>query len=248
MIRASLLPFLVVIALLLPAGHASARDQFPQMTNEATAGPSDGLAEVREGMLRLLLAAVLGTTLALRPRHKGQTRRNALVVQTQIMLAVVGAVIMLVVGQSLARAFGIVGAANLIRYRSTIDDPKEAVVMLCALAAGLAAGVGLYRLAPAATLFMTLTLWIVEFFEPSARKNFELKVTCKDTAMLRQKIEGVLTGFQLQYELLSESEEELGYSVSSPITVRTSDVSDTIRLVSGAEGAAIEWDEKKSKK
>jgi hypothetical protein len=37
---------------------------------------------------------------------------------------------MLVVGASLARAFGIVGAANLIRYRSKIDDPKDAVVML----------------------------------------------------------------------------------------------------------------------
>lgn len=32
---------------------------------------------------------------------------------------------MLVVGTSLARAFGIVGAAGLVRYRSKIDDPKE---------------------------------------------------------------------------------------------------------------------------
>jgi hypothetical protein len=246
--RVSLPRFILLLALLSPTAHVWARDQVPQLTQEPIAGPTDGLPEVREGLLRLLLAAGLGMTLALRPRHKGQTRRNALVVQTQIMLAVVGAVIMLVVGQSLARAFGIVGAANLIRYRSTIDDPKEAVVMLCALAAGLAAGVGLYRLAPAATLFMALTLWIVEFFEPSARKNFELKVTCKDPAALRQKIEGVLTGFQLEFELLSESEEELGYAVSSPITVRTSDVSDTIRLVSGAESASIEWDEKKAKK
>ena len=62
---------------------------------------------------------------------------------------------MLVVGNSISRAFGIVGAAGLVRYRSTIDDPKEAVVMLCALGAGLASGVGLYALAPFATVFMT---------------------------------------------------------------------------------------------
>lgn len=66
--------------------------------------------------------------------------RQPAVVQTQIILAVVGALIMLVVGASLARAFGIVGAANLIRYRSKIDDPKDAVVMLCALSVGLASG------------------------------------------------------------------------------------------------------------
>ena len=65
--------------------------------------------------------------LALRPRRNGTPERQPAVVQTQIILAVVGALIMLVVGASLARAFGIVGAANLIRYRSKIDDPKDAV-------------------------------------------------------------------------------------------------------------------------
>ncbi len=86
-------------------------------------------------------------------------------VQTQIVLAVVAALIMLVIGASLARAFGIVGAANLIRYRSKIDDPKDAVVMLCALAVGLASGVGLYALAGVGTLFITACLWVIEGFE-----------------------------------------------------------------------------------
>src|SRR5918993_2560801 len=79
------------------------------------------LHEIDDAMVRLPLAAVLGTALALRPRRRGTPPRTAPVVQTQIILAVVGAVIMLVVGASLARAFGIVGAANLIRYRSKID-------------------------------------------------------------------------------------------------------------------------------
>ena len=70
-------------------------------------------------------------------------------------------------------AFFIVGAAGLVKYRSTIDDPKEAVVMLCALGSGLAAGVGLYILAPFATVFMAFVLWMVEYFEPAARKVFD---------------------------------------------------------------------------
>jgi uncharacterized membrane protein YhiD involved in acid resistance len=191
---------------------------------------------------------VLGSILALRPRHRGRSRRNAQVVQTQIMLAVVGAVIMLVVGQSLARAFGIVGAANLIRYRSTIDDPKEAVVMLCALAAGLAAGVGLFYLAPVATVLMAVVLWIVEYFEPTARRNFELTVSVKNAGVFRAKLEDLLAGFGLEYELLSETVDELGYSVSAPVTVRTRDVSDTIRLIGGLDEVSIEWDEKRPKK
>ena len=108
--------------------------------------------------VRLPVAALLGAALAFRPKRRGTPTRTPAVVQTQIILAVVGAVIMLVVGASLARAFGIVGAANLIRYRSKIDDPKDAGVMLCCLAVGLAAGVGLLALAAFSTVFLVVTV------------------------------------------------------------------------------------------
>ncbi|MCC7009984.1 MAG: MgtC/SapB family protein [Acidobacteria bacterium] len=211
------------------------------------AAPGPGMQELHEAFIRLPLAAALGAVLALRPRHRARTRRNALVIQTQIMLAVVGAVIMLVVGQSLARAFGIVGAANLIRYRSTIDDPKDAVVMLCALAAGLAAGVGLYRLAPFATIFMAATLWLVEYFEPAARRRYELKVAVKDAGAFRPRLEGALTGFALPFELVGQSDEELTYVVHLPPDVRTFDVADTIRVLAAGAEMSLEWDEKRSK-
>ena len=104
------------------------------------------------------------------------------VIQTQIILAVVGAVVMLVVGSSLARAFGIVGAAGLVRYRAKIEDPKDAGVMLSTLAVGLASGVGLWLLAAFATVFILALLWIVESFEPKATQLFALKVKAKDPA------------------------------------------------------------------
>ena len=112
------------------------------------------LAELRDTAIRLPLATVLGTALALRPRRRGTPPRQAAVVQTQIVLASVGAIVMLVVGSNLARAFGIVGVASLIRYRTKIDDPKDAVVMLSALAVGLAAGAGLYTISIFATVFL----------------------------------------------------------------------------------------------
>jgi len=245
----------VLTALVLTAApwvaDVAARDQFPPPATQATTAPppADSINhEVRIALVRLPLAAALGMILALRPRHRGGKHRNSMVVQTQIMLAVVGAVIMIIVGESLGRGFAIAGAANLIRYRSTIDDPKEAVVMLCALAAGLAAGVGYYQFAPFATIFMATLLWVVEYFEPTARKRFELEISVKDTAAIRSKLEGVLNGFSLDYELLAESEDELKYSIFAPIDVRTHDVSDTIRLVCGADDLSVEWDEKKAKK
>src|SRR6185369_6872090 len=148
--------------------------------------------ELSSAVIRLPLAAVLGAALALRPRRRGTPPRRAPVVQTQIVLAIVGSAIMLVVGASLARAFGIVGVASLVRYRSKIDDPKDAGVMLGALSVGLAAGVGLYALAVISTGFLVLVLMILESLEPRERV-FSLTVKLgKDTAALRPKIESIL--------------------------------------------------------
>jgi hypothetical protein len=199
--------------------------------------------ELLASAIRLPLAALLGTVLALRPRRGGTPERQPAVVQTQIILAIVGSLIMLVVGASLARAFGIVGAANLIRYRSKIDDPKDAVVMLCALSAGLAAGVGLYGLAVIGTLFIALCLWIIEGFEQQTR-IFELTVKMSDTAELRPKIEEVLRRYKARYELRTASEEAVCYMVTTPRSLRTDRVSNAImELVPDFKGA-VEWNEK----
>ena len=145
----------------------------------------------------------LATVLAMRPRRRGTPHRQAPVIQTQIILAIVGAVVMLVVGTSLARAFGIVGAAGLVRYRAKIEDPKDAGVMLSTLAVGLASGVGLWMLAGFATVFILVVLWIVESFEPKATQLFTLKVNAKDPDAVKPQIEHLLKRQGLSYELRS---------------------------------------------
>lgn len=200
--------------------------------------------ELLVSAVRLPVAALLGAALAFRPRRRGTPPRQPAVVQTQIILAVVGALIMLVVGASLARAFGIVGAANLIRYRSKIDDPKDAVVMLSALGVGLASGVGLYGLAVFGTLFLVAVLLIIESFEPQTRV-WELEIKLGDkTADLRPRIESVLRRFKAEYELRGQSEEEVSYMVTTPLSLHTDRVSNALtELVEHGKGA-VEWREK----
>jgi uncharacterized membrane protein YhiD involved in acid resistance len=198
-------------------------------------GVMDNLQEeVFAAVVRLPFAALLGTVLALRPRRRGTPVRQPAVVQTQVVLAVVGALIMLVVGASLARAFGIVGAANLIRYRSKIDDPKDAVVMLCTLSVGLAAGVGLYGLALFGTAFMALALWIIEGFEPQHRV-FELSV--------RPRVEAILRRFKADYELRGQSEEEVSYVIKAPLELHTDRVSNALTSLVATGKGAVEWKE-----
>jgi uncharacterized membrane protein YhiD involved in acid resistance len=206
------------------------------------------LHEINDALVRLPLAAALGAALALRPKRRGTPPRTLPVVQTQIVLSLVGAIVMLVVGASLARAFGIVGAANLVRYRSKIDDPKDAAVMLCALSVGLAAGVGLYALTVFSTVFMVAALWVIESFEPESKKSFMLRIkSASETDERREKIERILSSYQLTFELRSASDEEVCYELAVPAEVHTDDVSDRILKLDPDGHLAVEWEEKKKK-
>jgi len=93
--------------------------------------------------LRLILATLLGAALAYRPRKRILVlKRNPYVSQTQILLAIVAAALMIIVGDNAARAFGIFAAVSLVRFRTNIRDPKEITVLLISLALGLSSGVG----------------------------------------------------------------------------------------------------------
>ncbi|HEU4829171.1 MAG TPA: MgtC/SapB family protein [Gemmatimonadales bacterium] len=235
----------------LGSSFAPLAAQLPDsVTTAASAPPGDDRNPWRDALVAVPLAAVLGAALAFRPVRRGTPPRDPAVIQTQIILAVVGSVIMLVVGASLARAFGILGAANLVRYRAKIDDPKDAAVMLVALAVGLATGVGVHAIAVGATAFILPLLWGLESFEPSPKKRFELKLTGKDIGKLKPDIERVLRDFAVSFESRTLGQEELAYDVQMPIRRRTDRVASAL-VAKGAEKEielTVEWETPKKEK
>jgi uncharacterized membrane protein YhiD involved in acid resistance len=213
---------------------------------QAAAGQASELATLREVALSLPLAALLGTVLAFRPRRRGTPPRDPAVIQTQIILALVGALVMIVVGASLARAFGIVGAASLVRYRSKIDDPKDAGVMLSCLAIGLAAGVGIYWIAAASTIFILGCLWILESWEPEAMKDFMLRIKLKE-GKPQAAIEDVLRKHKVKFELRTSAPDDLMYRVTLPIRKRTDLLTSSILALGKKDSMEVEWSDKKGK-
>jgi hypothetical protein len=241
---------LAPIALLLIVNIRAAASQSLPAVEDVAPSHFDVAAQLeslRLGVVSLPLAAALGTVLAFRPRRRGTPPRSAQVIQTQVILAIVGAAVMLIVGASLARAFGIVGAASLIRYRAKIDDPKDAGVMLSTLTIGLASGVGLYGLALFGTVFVLGVLWVIESLEPAKTKLFMLKVTTKDAAGFRPKLEELLRRHRLAFELRTSSTEEVHYEVQLPFNRRTDRISNEILALDSENKTEVDWDEKKPK-
>ena len=222
-------------------GVQGAPSEFPEFAAEKIA--ENLRAGLEHVAVRLPWAALLGTALALRPRRPGSPPRDPAVIETQIVLAIVGALIMLVVGASLARAFGIAGAANLIRYRAKIEDPKDAVVMLSALAVGLAAGVGLFGIATAATGFLVITLWIIEGFENRFRTFLLTLKLGEGTSKHRAEVDRILKRANAQFELRVSSDEELSYLVSAGQSLKTERLTAALSALAAPGKAQIEWKE-----
>ncbi|HYP54658.1 MAG TPA: hypothetical protein VEQ42_14005, partial [Pyrinomonadaceae bacterium] len=103
----------------------------PDAASSSTPAPQESWTiTVPRVLIRLVLAAILAAGLAYRPRrHFRVIQRNPYVAQTQILLAVVASALMMIVGDSAARAFGIFAAASLVRFRTNISDPKEITVL-----------------------------------------------------------------------------------------------------------------------
>lgn len=202
-------------------------------------------ASLREALVSLPVAAALGAVLAFRPQRRGTPPRQPAVVQTQIILALVGALVMLVVGASLARAFGIVGAASLVRYRSKIEDPKDAGVMLACLAIGLAAGVGIYLVAVVSTVFVLAVVWVLESKEPESHKDFLLTVKARGSGHLQGGVEKLLRRNGIKFELRTASQDDLTYSVRLPLTKKTDRLTNAILALGNKDEMTVDWSDKK---
>lgn len=205
--------------------------------------------------LRLLLASLLGAALAFRPRKRlRMLKRNPYVGQTQILLAIVAAALMIIVGDNAARAFGIFAAVSVVRFRTNIRDPKEITVLLISLAVGLAAGVGRWDLALVLTAFALLVLWILEYREATQiSRAMDLKVTTRNIATTQTILSDILKrhGFDSELRGISResSDEPLGslvYSLDLSPTITTDNLSEEILALDSANVDSIEWDQKKS--
>lgn len=205
--------------------------------------------------LRFSLAALLAGFLAFRPRRGLRaSRRNPYVAQTQILMAVVASAMMMVVGDSAARAFGIFAAASLVRFRTNIRDPKEITVLLICLGVGLASGVGRWDMAVILTLFVLVSLAILEYFEQSqVFRAMEVEVDTTSVEKTNEVLKAIFARHNFDAELREmnrqDAEDPMGkvvYLVNLSPTDSTSELSEEIMAGDREHIDTIEWSQKDS--
>lgn len=210
-------------------------------------------------VLRFLIAAFLAMLLAFRWRPDLKiNRRNPYVAQTQILLAVVAAAMMMIVGDSAARAFGIFAAASLVRFRTNIRDPKETTVLLICLGVGLACGVGRLDMAFILAIFVLLGLGLLEYFESAqVFRAMEVRVQTRHLDRTHELVKQLFARHACSFEMrLLERERVEGegavdagrivYEVDLGYAARTDELTQEIFAEDAENVVSVEWDQKKT--
>ncbi len=119
-----------------------------------------------EIVLNLVLAFILGIAVSIVYRL---TNRNKAINQsfmlTMVILGMVVALVMMVIGNSIARAFSLVGALSIIRFRTVVKDNRDIAYVFFSLAAGMSAGIGNYPIAVYGVGTICILLLILDFIQ-----------------------------------------------------------------------------------
>ena len=118
-----------------------------------------GIGQVA-GHLTVALTCGLFISLVYRWTHT-ESHYSTRLVNSLVALPMITAIVIMVIGNNLARAFGLVGAMSLIRFRTAIRDPEDITFIFFSLATGMAAGVGLHLTAITGTIFVSIVMYIL---------------------------------------------------------------------------------------
>ena len=143
-------------------------------------------------LFRLSCAFVLGAFVAYRPWRLIAASRAPRVrnetAQTQAIIAVAGTLLVIVIGDSLARAFGLVGLGTFIRFRAGVQDPRDVAVLLVMIGIGMACGLGLVGTAAVGTLFVALVLALFDRYAPPRRRSLRISIGAPDAGAARAAV------------------------------------------------------------
>lgn len=154
----------------------------------------------------------------------GATSRKNHFMQALVLVTIVAATIIQAIGDSVARGLGMLGALSIIRFRTTVRDPRDIVFVFSAIAAGIACGVFGFLIAVVGTVVFCTTAFLLKYSAPSGKSNLKGVINLilpNESNVSRKEIEQILKSqtysFQLRKDKLVTKgkkieDRELGYT------------------------------------
>lgn len=117
------------------------------------------------------IPASLGAARSVHPLRRARQRAEgafyAESARAQILIAIAGAPMVVIVGDSMARAFGLVGTGSFIRFRAAIKNPRDIAFLFLSTGSGMACESERCLIPGAIAGFILLLLCVVVFRRPA---------------------------------------------------------------------------------
>ena len=145
------------------------------------AGNEHYLAHPLFELAKLVASAVIGMLVTVVHRqHRHERSANPALDQAQVLLCISGAIMMIIIGNSVARAFGIAGAASIIRFRTPVEDARDITILFILMGLGMAAGLGALAVAGLGTLFLCAMIPILNVFSSERPRQMMVEIIAEE--------------------------------------------------------------------
>lgn len=170
-----------------------------------------------------------------------------------VMLTMITALVIMVIGNNLARAFGLVGAMSIIRFRTAVKDTQDIMFIFFALAIGLSCGAGMYIIALIGTFFIGITTWIAVLINGENLKKTTYLLQIYTTNLSQDSIilEGILSKYCSFTKLIniktlgveSQKTTEFSYYINFKRAKNSTEFVETIKALEGVSKVNLFFDE-----
>jgi uncharacterized membrane protein YhiD involved in acid resistance len=184
---------------------------------------------------RLLAALIGGLCVAGFYRLSHGRDRNATsgLVTTLVLLAVLIALVSVVIGSSVARAFSLVGALSIVRFRTAVEDTSDTAFVIFSVTLGMGLGAGFLMLAYLAFPLLTVATIVMAFVtrEKAAKRKGTLKVRLPLGIDANALLRPVLNRFDAKATLIELETGNKGASMDYAFQMSFDQADDAVKLL-----------------
>jgi hypothetical protein len=151
--------------------------------------PDIALSMVMSTLLTFVVAHIYRLT------HRGTSYSQSFLV-TMFLMAVTTSVVMLIIGSNIARAFSLVGALSIIRFRTAVKDSRDTGYLFAAMVIGMGCGTQFYVASISLTAFVSGLMLVLYVSDYGIKRKLEsiVRVTYTTANGAGDGIESALDG------------------------------------------------------
>jgi len=148
-------------------------------------------------------------------------------VHTLVLGGMITSMVIMAIGNNLARGLGILGTLAIIRFRTQVRDPRDMMFLFACLGVGIACGAGVYGVAVVGTITLSVAALLLHWSPFASRREYEglLRFVVSEDFQGADQIKDILKQFCAAYQVIAMREAVQGDAVEYSYHIRLLDPS-----------------------